>query len=241
MCVTKMDHTSRKGRRSPPESFTHHLTQAQAKFSISTFVEVDALSIAAERVLREAYKSSSIDIEIKRYPGVRSLWNANEGITDGELFRFEGIDQEYPNLRRVSVPITWSDVMVFTKNIQFSVKGWQSIKPYRIGYQKGVIVIENNTKGMDVDSFRTAENEFKALDHGRIDIILEDRFLGLSTLKQLNIEGVRILEPPIIRVTLYHYIHKKHQHLVPKLEKALRQMKEHHEIEKINNDVRENY
>ena len=28
MCVTKMDHPSRKGRRSPPESFTHHLTQA---------------------------------------------------------------------------------------------------------------------------------------------------------------------------------------------------------------------
>ena len=29
MCVTKMDHPSRKGRRSPPESFTHHLTQAR--------------------------------------------------------------------------------------------------------------------------------------------------------------------------------------------------------------------
>ena len=30
MCVTKMDHPSRKGRRSPPESFTHHLTQARS-------------------------------------------------------------------------------------------------------------------------------------------------------------------------------------------------------------------
>ena len=38
--------------------------QAKEKFSISTFACVDALSIAAERVLREAYKSLSIDIEI---------------------------------------------------------------------------------------------------------------------------------------------------------------------------------
>lgn len=92
---------------------------------------------------------------------------------------------------------------------------------------------------MDVDSFRTAEILFRALDHGRIDISVEDRVLGILTLKQLSIKGVRILEPPITRVTLYHYINKKHQHLVPKLEKALRQMKKHHEIDKINNDVRE--
>ena len=213
--------------------------QAKEKFSISTFVDVDAISIAAERVLREAYKSLSIDIEIKHYPGMRSLWNANEGITDGELFRIEGIDQKYDNLRRISVPITWADQVVFTKNIQFLVKGWQSLKPYRIGHVKGVILVENNTKGMDVDYFRTTETEFRALAQGRIDIIVEDRFAGLLTLRQLNIKGVRILEPPITRVTLYHYINKKHQHLVPKLEKALRQMKKHHEIEKINNDVRE--
>jgi polar amino acid transport system substrate-binding protein len=49
-------------------------------------------------VLSEAYSRLGIDIKIQELPGLRALIYANEGSTDGELFRAEGVEREYQNL-----------------------------------------------------------------------------------------------------------------------------------------------
>ncbi|MBI9090818.1 MAG: transporter substrate-binding domain-containing protein [Desulfobacterium sp.] len=198
-------------------------SQGADKLTFST-VENANNAFVSEKVITEAYQRIGIEIILKKYPARRALRYSNEGITDGELFRIAGMDKEHPNLLMIPVPVHKIDGMVFTKEKVFSVKGWDSLKPYVIGARRGVRYSEKGLHGMNFHLFNNDKKLFKLLDAGRVDIIVITRVDGMTLMRELKTPHIRPLEPPIKTYPLYHYLHKKNKHLVPEITVALQEM-----------------
>jgi len=126
--------------------------------------------------------------------------------------------------------------MVFTRYFNFEVQGCESLKPYHIGVMRGIKSTEMLTKGMERTFLHKFDQMFFMLEKERIDIGLTDRVLGLEIIHSLNFKNIRYLEPPLIKRNLYHYVHKKHNDIVGKLTKALREMEKSGRIEQIRNE-----
>ncbi|MEH6627736.1 MAG: transporter substrate-binding domain-containing protein [Motiliproteus sp.] len=206
--------------------------RAAEKLSFST-IEGSINSLISGIVVAEAYRRIGIETVIRPFPGERSLSYSNKGVTDGELFRIAGITEKYSNLIMVPVPVNIQDAMVITKQTEFAVNGWDSLKPYTVGIRRGIKFSGKGTEGMTPLIVDSNESLFKILDAGRTNVIVITRVNGLDMLRQLKIPGIRTLEPPIESYPLYHYLHKKNKHLMPKITVALQEMEKKGLIKKI--------
>ena len=52
-------------------------------------------------------------------------------------------------------------------------------------------------------------------------------------LSKLGISGIQSLQPPLVKLSLYHYLHKKHEKLVAQVTKVFREMEEAGKIQQI--------
>lgn len=210
---------------------------AEKTIIISTMPELDPVAQVALKVMTEAYKRLGITMIIKNFPGERALQTANAGVVDGELYRRKEVENDYPNLIRIPVPITVAEVVVFTKGKHFPVEGWKSIRPYKVGYIRGIKMIEANLpKGGVFEPVNNNEQAFLKLEAGRTDLVVGVRAAGLITISHLGLKGIEVLEPPLITNDLYHFLYIKNQHLVKPLTEVLQQMQKEGFIKKTIDD-----
>lgn len=195
------------------------------KGSINTLISAD--------VMTEAYRRIGVEIAVEEYPAKRALFFANEGKVDGELFRIADMEIEYPNLIRVPVVINHLDAMVYTKSANFTLNGWASLKPYKIGIRRGVKFSERGTRGMDTVAVNSNKALFEILDAGKVDIIVISRTNGLAISNKFKKTDIKLLEAPIESYPMYHYLHSKNKHLLLRLQTALQAMEKEGLIKKI--------
>lgn len=195
------------------------------------------------QVMTEAYGRIGITIEIRRYPGERALHYANEGKVDGELFRKkEGIVEAFPNLVKVPVCIHRGAFVGFARDDTFSLHGWSSLRSRSVGYKRGVKAVEMNlVPGTHAEPVASMEQAFRKLSLGRTDIVIDVRPDGLATIKKLGLKGLRVLEPPLLTVESFHYLHVKNSDLVAPLAEALKQMAGEGLIRRIQLQVEQSY
>lgn len=197
----------------------------------------DLLVSISYTVLKEAYQKLNIDVQVKKFPAKRAIHMANDGESDGAVNRIMGMDKKYPNLIRVPVSINFSEIVIYTKTNDFVVNGWESLKPYRIGIRRGIKVLEDGTFGMNVDPVATNEQLFRKLDAGFNDVVLMGRIAGVTVLKTLPFHDLRILEPPLLTIKLYHYLHKKNAPLKPNITTVLHAMERSGRIHQIREEM----
>lgn len=200
---------------------------------ISTLVGSDPASTVAELVMTEAYRRIGRQLVVHRLPGERTLMVANEGRMDGELYRKVGIERDYPNLMIVPVPLLTYEIVVFTRGTDFVVNGWESLRPFTIGYVRGIKIIKENTGGMKTEAVPAMDMAFRKLTMGRTDIVVGNRLSGLAAAAALGIDDVRVLAPALASFPVYHYVNKNHAALVPGLVAALQAMTADKTIEKL--------
>ncbi len=208
---------------------------------ISTLLEQDPATQVAERVLREAYRQLGRELQVLGMPGERSLISANTGETDGELYRRAGIEQLYPNLLRVPVALVQYEIVVFSRRWNFKVQGWESLRPYRLGFVKGIKIIEENTKGMQLEPVATLQQAFVKMELDRSDLVLSNRLSGLASLRQHGIQGVIQLQPPLASFPVFHYLHRRHEALLAPLTQALRELERSGFIRRASEEVAAQY
>lgn len=204
---------------------------------ISTLLEQDPATLVAERVLREAYRQLGRELQVQSMPGERSLISANNGDTDGELYRRAGIDRLYPNLLMVPVALLQYEIVVFARRWHFRVQGWESLRPYRLGFVKGIKIIEENTRGMQLETVATLQQAFVKLELDRTDLVLANRLSGLASLRQHAIQGVQQLQPPLASFPVFHYLHRKNEALLAPLGEALRELERSGFIRRVGEEV----
>jgi len=195
------------------------------------------ITAISARVVSEAYKRLGIQVHIEKFPSERSIVQANNGNVDGDVCRIKGLDDTYTNLIMVPVAVNIFEVVVFTKDVNFPVKGWDSLEPYTIGIKIGTKFAEMGTKGMTVAPVPTNKQLFLMLNLGRTDLVVTSRGTGLYELKQLQVKGIHAMEPSLSKRKLYHYVHKKHRSVIPALTKVLQEMEAEGRIEEIRQEA----
>lgn len=206
-------------------------------YPIATLLENDPATVIASRILELAYKRLNLQLKVEQLPGERALRSANNGEMDGELYRRAGIEKDYPNLVQVAVPLMNYEIVVFCRDPSMVVPNWEALRPFAIGFVKGVKIIEANTLGMRADPTPTLRQAFMKLMLGRSDLVVANRLSGLAALRELNLDEMRVLSPPLAKFPVFHYLHNKHANMVPQLVKVLTQMQEEKLIAEIQNAV----
>jgi len=85
----------------------------------------------------------------------------------------------------------------------------------------------------NVSTVTKSDQLLKMLDLGRFDVIVTARFNGLYYINKLNLHSIYQLHPIIERRMLYHYFHKKHKKLIPKIDRVIRSMKKSGELTRL--------
>ncbi len=177
-------------------------------------------------VAKEALRRIGKKIAVTNLPAERSLINANKGIEDGDLQRVGGLSKKYPNLIQVGEPFRTAEFSVFTKQENFTPKGWKSLEPYNVGFLNGWKILEANVKNVkSITKVAGAGQLFALLENGRADVVIYAKWQGIHMIRKLGLKGIRILEPPLVKKPMFMYLHKKYKDLAPKIAAALRDMK----------------
>lgn len=204
----------------------------QLKFAMLQQGESQNISMC---VLIEAYRNIGISLTFKAFPTTRSLKLSNNGTYDGETARVLAAQNTYKNLRPITVPTLYMRGTAFTiKHTNFKPNGFASLAPYRVIIPKTVIFFERRTKDLpNVIKGTDFHAPFKMLKIGRGDIVASTYLAGVVSIRELNLDNIVALKPPIMEVPLHHFLNKKHQALIPIITAEMKKMQSNGRIEKI--------
>lgn len=196
----------------------------------------DHTTLISRNVLVEAYAQlrPKVELDFKVLPAERALASSNKGIMDGEVNRIRGIDKKYPNLVMVPVSINSFRGVAFSANKDLKINGWQSISKLKVGIRGGIKFSENGTRGFKKLT-RVPSNEILLLQaqKGWIDVGISSYVSAYGIIKNKKLKGVHLLEPPLVELRLFHYLHKKNKELIPKITAILKKMEEAGRIKEI--------
>jgi polar amino acid transport system substrate-binding protein len=185
----------------------------------------------AKSVLAEAYRHIGIPIQFVALPGERALAESNSGRNDGEVARLTGLQKKYNNLIRVPISVSQLDGVAFTRNLDIHTDGWHRLKNLRIGAFIGSKFVERNAASLNVLYVPAVSNLFRMLERDRLDVIVIPYLTGLNYIKENSLAGIRALTPSLTTIKLYHYVHKNHIDLLPRINASLEAMLEQGRIE----------
>lgn len=192
---------------------------------LSTIANVAGLEETVETV-RKAYRKIGYETEIHKMPAQRALFESNSGESiDGELARTLHAQSFLPSLIKIPVRLTSIEASVFTKNTSLEVKSWEDLKDYNVTSVRGYVLIQkklSHIKGLQevIDE----DQALKFIENGRADLAVLIKKIGLASIKTLELKDIKVLEPPLESIPIYHFIHSKHKDLVPALTKAMKEV-----------------
>ncbi len=179
---------------------------------------------AGVAVVKEAYRRLGIPVEVKWLAGKTALELSSSGRLDGEVQRIDGLDRRFEHLVQVPVPVNYLEGVAFSKRQDFPIQGWFSLRPYRVGIVRGILFAEQGTRGMRVTAAGSYKELIELLHRLDIDVAVMPRINGLFEIRQANLKTLKELPGVLETLFLYHYLHKKNAHLIPKLEQELKSM-----------------
>ncbi len=192
-------------------------------------------SVVYSKILKEIYQRTGIPLEFVVLPTQRSLAQSARGIIDGELVRIHEVGNLYPTLIRVPTPYTFFESRAFarTPDIQQDIQknGWSALNNYRVGIVRGMKHAEIGLKDIkDVVAVDRTDQLFKMLERERVDIAISTSVSALALISKLNLQSIHLIDTPLKRHDLYHYLHVKNKHFIPMLDETIRAMKEAGEL-----------
>lgn len=178
-----------------------------------------------DALAREVFGRIGFDASVVRLPVERALMNANAGIEDGDMFRASGFEREYPNLLPIPEKLLDFDFVAYATRADVQVRDWSDLARYSVGYVIGYKIFERNVNAArDITTVRGIDQLFPLLVSGRADVVLLDRWQGLWLAREAGL-AVRALDPPLARVPMFAYLHRRHQALVAPAAAALVEVK----------------
>ncbi|WDE07968.1 transporter substrate-binding domain-containing protein [Thalassomonas viridans] len=170
-----------------------------------------------EDILLPAYRALRFTPAVVELPGRRALFAANSGKTDAELCRIDHISRQYPNLIKVEPALVEFSIVALSTRPLPDIKTRADLTGYTLGSQRGMKAAENYFQGDNIRYENNIRQVIKLLDDGLIDYAI----VSLSGIRQMLQAQLRddlvIHHPPLFHHKLYHYIHKRHQHLAAAL------------------------
>jgi len=201
----------------------------------------DKLSFGSLVVLKEAYSRLGITVETVQLPAARALAEADRGITDGEVHRIKDIEILHPELIRVDFPLNnLEGVALAIENLQIATP--DDLIPYRVGIKTGLVYSEKLTQKVpNVTRLPDSQKLITPLLQGRLDVIITDSMWAELQIAQNPGKGLHIVGQPLVVIPLYHFVHKRHAELVPKLVDILKTMEQSGLSERLRKEAYKEY
>jgi ABC-type amino acid transport substrate-binding protein len=172
------------------------------------------------------YKRAGLKAKLSPRPTLRALSIADRGIADAEVGHTEEIMKNYPNLIKVDAQLFTFFGRAYALKPEIQSFKKEDLKKYRTGVKRGSYWDQEFIKGIPVTKVESCNQLFDILMAGRIDIGLcpDGVFNNQSNEQREKHKNIRAIGPPIVALPMYHYVHKKNKHLIPLLEKTIREM-----------------
>lgn len=197
---------------------------------------------AAIAILTTAYEKLNISFESVPLPMGRGVMDANLGVTDGEVIRSEAIELTNPDLIRVNVPLLFVELMAFVCTPEVQVTDWESLVQYRVGIRNGNLFCAQATAGFPkVTKLKTPDQLFDLLVTGRLDVVVVNPKEGPAYARKTQSQCIKGIQPPLSSFPLYHYLNRRHAHIVPQLEKVLTTMRANGEMKQLTAQIRQEH
>ena len=186
------------------------------------------IHVEARDRLKAVYGRAGLAVEFLPLPQKRSLVQAVDGLIDGDVGRIPGLEKKFPTLVRVDVKLM--DLV----GSAYVLKGQhlgdfrlELLETLRAGAVRGVLWAENIMGERPLEHVNNYETLFGMLQEGRIDVALANRLSAeyIFAGDRARYAAIRRLDPPVFHVPFYHYVNTKDADIVPKLEKALRELR----------------
>ena len=192
----------------------------------ATYFHTDDYQGLGDQFLKEALSRIGYGLKVTVLPAERSLLMADSGEVDGELLRTRGIENQYPDLVRVSESVVDIEFVVFSHQPTGEIKNWESLKGRTVAMVTGMKIIEENMPQTAlVTNVKNGKQLFELLKKRRVEYAVFSRHIGEDFLKRSGIAGISAGQSTLSSVPTYTYLNKKHQHMAEKLANSLREMK----------------
>ncbi|MBV1959926.1 MAG: transporter substrate-binding domain-containing protein [Pseudomonadales bacterium] len=193
----------------------------------SSYFHTDDYQGLVDKILSKALARIGYEFKVITLPAERSLMMADSGVVDGELVRTRSIEQRFPDLIRVPEAVVAVDFVVFSyKPIDLN-NGWLAFKGKSVGLVIGMKIIEQSVpeKAL-VTRVKNSKQLFNLLKNRKVDYVVFTRDMGEGYLRHNSIPGVFSSSTVLSSVPGFTYINRDNAHLVPKLARTLREMKQ---------------
>lgn len=184
--------------------------------------------IKLEAIYRDTFAALGYGFTMHHRPSLRSIQDANHGISDGECGRDYRYLENSPASRliRVNVVVASADLQVWSNDPDIRIDNLKELNSgkYRLGYLQGASETKSLlTPERQRDAQRAVSSDIgiKMLSAGRIDALI------ISEASVKRIIATSELPSPIYHAgTLFHqsayiHLHPRHRHLVPALAREL--------------------
>lgn len=195
---------------------------SQQIFKVSAPIDAE-LHTAAVADLKAAYRLLNITINITPLPAKRALLEAEQGtLFDAELARIKEAESLLSNFIRIPVVLRTISSVAVTSEETTPLKA-EDFSQYRTASIRGILATNRLLSGVDNILVDSTTQGINMLLYRRIDafIVLDFMIKGLE--KKLYEQGLVIQSSKLSTANFYHYIHKKHEAIVPALSQALSQ------------------
>ncbi|MDF1881622.1 transporter substrate-binding domain-containing protein [Sulfurimonas sp. MAG313] len=177
--------------------------------------------------LQAIFEEAQIPLEIELLPIKRSLLNASSGITDGDAARILGVNEYFPSLYAVKPAIYEMNVIALSYK-QFIPKDFSDLEKYNVGLVRGMKVLEVTMDKLHCKSLIKVDSHeqlIALLAKNRIDIALVDKEASFLLLNYYHKKGIFFRETTLMIESTYLHLHRKNISLIPKLNKAIHDLK----------------
>ncbi|WP_272699123.1 hypothetical protein [Desulfovibrio sp. Fe33] len=184
--------------------------------------------VEAKKRLEAVYKRAGLPVEFVSMPTKRSLVLACDGVLDGDAGRIPNLEQNFPTLIRVNVELMELIGTAYVlKNRKIERFDKSLLDEMAVGAVRGVIWAERVMAGRPLVLVNNYETLFSMLQEGRIGLALGSKLSAEKTFRDHagRFDMIVGLDPPACRTPFYHYLHEKNSGIVPKLQKALRELR----------------
>lgn len=186
-----------------------------------------------EQFFNAVYDHVDITPEYHYFPSGRGLELVDSGVLDAEAARFPSVVKYYKNLIRV--PVSTSKVSASLICLSSHPCG---LNDGIVAVVKGFLYAKQLCEKQRLDCYYSDDYAtlVTVLEHKKANFVLTPDYALPNVICNSGISNFFIRPVKELGGDTFHYVHKKHAHLVPRLTNAIRKVKKDTELDEKMND-----
>lgn len=200
-----------------------------AKRTIKLPVVVSGASATKARIiLEQAYAAIGVEVVLVNMPGERALIESTRGAMDGEIVRTALVEQDYPQLVRVPVPLYFFSISTLVRNEPGATAPSldETKKMHRVGVVRGLKATEIAVRGWtNLTVANNLETALKMLQAKRFDVLVAPTEATLASMHTHKLPVDTFKLRTVMTLPTYHYLNRDNATLVPAIGAELSKLK----------------